>query len=65
MLVPTQTDIEGEVHRFEDLRADVACWHLGALARQPVLSTPPRPARRVRAGLRQAVAWLAAFVAIG
>jgi len=56
MLVPTQTDIESRLYRYDGLVADAARSRLVTAVRQPVLPATPGPTGRARAGLRQAVA---------
>jgi hypothetical protein len=62
MITPAQIRVS-EDHR-QDLLAIAARVRLVATARS-VPAPAPRPAGRVRAGLRQAVAALAALTAIG
>ena len=63
----TPTEIRVTDDRRQDLLAAAARARLVTPASRPVLSATPRPARRVNAGLRlrQAVASLVAFAAIG
>ena len=64
MITPTQVSVVAE-----DRRQDALAWaahdRLAASVTRPALPATPRPASRVRAGLRQAVASLVAFATIG
>ena len=64
MISPTQISFVAEDRR-QDARAWAARARLATAATRPVLPATPRPAGCVRAGLRQAVASLVAFTAIG
>ena len=61
----TLAQIQVIEERRQDALAEAARARLVTAATRPVLPATPRPAGRVRAGLRHAVASLVAFAAIG
>ena len=64
MIIPPSY-VDAALLRHDDHLAAAARARLVTAATRPVLPATPRPAGRVRAGLRQVVASLVAFAAIG
>jgi hypothetical protein len=64
-MIITPTQIRVTEDRRQDLLAATARARLIAAVIQPSSSAAPQPVGRIRVSLRQAVASLAAFVAIG
>ena len=63
MTTPSQIRVLEDRH--QELLADGARARLIRTATQPATTATPRPVTRRRTGLRQAIASLVAFVAIG